>query len=200
MGSTETEKLQRELERYIDEKITLQRYFNEYIVPLKPGIRAITDTRGSTICPFHDETKPSFHYFGETDSCYCFGNCGAGGDLIAIYRLKSKIYDHKILTRMQAVNALIELYSLQQDAKVIWYKNQIVAGSNGIEKQSVFEEARNKLLNTQTLAVASDQLTLTKYRQAQERILQQKMNLKSVCMQLNDIDIHAGIAVKQKQQ
>ena len=36
------------------------------------------------ICPFHQDSKPSFAIYPETNSWYCFAGCG-GGDVIDFY-------------------------------------------------------------------------------------------------------------------
>src|SRR3990167_5957337 len=36
------------------------------------------------ICPFHEDKKPSFAIYPETNSWYCFAGCG-GGDVIDFY-------------------------------------------------------------------------------------------------------------------
>lgn len=56
---------------------------------------AVKETRGSELhglCPFHDETNPSFGYNIEKDLCKCF-SCGASGDLITIYGQVSGLGD-----------------------------------------------------------------------------------------------------------
>jgi len=45
------------------------------------------------ICPFHDDTKSSFHIYTGTNSFYCFG-CGFGGDTIELVR-KTKNLEFK---------------------------------------------------------------------------------------------------------
>jgi len=37
------------------------------------------------LCPLHDEDTPSFRYYDETNTFYCFG-CRAGGDVINLHR------------------------------------------------------------------------------------------------------------------
>jgi 5S rRNA maturation endonuclease (ribonuclease M5) len=38
------------------------------------------------LCPFHNESTPSLHYYPKTNSTYCFGGCGKAYDSIAIYQ------------------------------------------------------------------------------------------------------------------
>lgn len=48
--------------------------------PLVPG------RKSSTRCPLHDDRRPSFAYFPDTNRFYCFG-CSQGGDTIQFMRL-----------------------------------------------------------------------------------------------------------------
>jgi DNA primase len=38
--------------------------------------------RYKTFCPFHEEKTASFKIYDESNSYYCFGGCGEGGDVI----------------------------------------------------------------------------------------------------------------------
>ena len=49
-------------------------------VQLKRGGRTLLG-----ICPFHNESTPSFHIYPDNQSFYCFG-CGAGGNVITFIR------------------------------------------------------------------------------------------------------------------
>lgn len=63
-------------------------YFNDYIVDLdlKPVIK----------CPLHGEDTPSFRYYAETNTYYCWG-CGSGGDVIQLHKeFMLKVKDVKI--------------------------------------------------------------------------------------------------------
>lgn len=69
-------------------KIPMQDYFNQEILP-KIGDYYFDyspqfDYKVTTKCPLHDEDTPSFRYFSETNSYYCFG-CGSGGDVIKLH-------------------------------------------------------------------------------------------------------------------
>lgn len=37
------------------------------------------------LCPFHSEKIASFAIYPESNSWYCHGKCGSGGDVIAFY-------------------------------------------------------------------------------------------------------------------
>lgn len=45
----------------------------------------------SALCPFHNEKTPSFYVYPETQSFYCFGGCGKGGDVITYVMLRDNL-------------------------------------------------------------------------------------------------------------
>lgn len=53
----------------------------------KPRISA---NRISAVCPFHAEKTPSFVVYRDSNSWYCFGACGSGGDAISFIQ---KLHD-----------------------------------------------------------------------------------------------------------
>jgi DNA primase len=52
---------------------------------LYPIPNLLNFTQNKTLCPFHNEKTPSFTYFPDTNTCYCFG-CAKLSDSIDIYR------------------------------------------------------------------------------------------------------------------
>ncbi len=38
------------------------------------------------LCPFHDDTEPSFNIWPDSQSWYCFGACRRGGDVVDLLR------------------------------------------------------------------------------------------------------------------
>lgn len=64
---------------YMDEVIYKQR---EGYYELKPDLTAYEWCK----CPLHDEDTPSFKYYPETNTFYCFG-CNTGGDIIKLHQV-----------------------------------------------------------------------------------------------------------------
>lgn len=43
-------------------------------------------SQNKAVCLWHNEKTPSLHYYRDTNSCYCFGQCGKAFDAIDVYR------------------------------------------------------------------------------------------------------------------
>lgn len=74
----------------IKNRVTIADYFNEIIIPdmgwyYNDGYTADLNIREVIKCPFHSEDTPSFRYYPETNSYYCWG-CAKGGDVIKLHR------------------------------------------------------------------------------------------------------------------
>lgn len=57
-------------------KIKIEEIISKYV-----NLTFIGTDRYRGFCPFHEETKPSFTVYADTQSFYCYG-CGKGGDVI----------------------------------------------------------------------------------------------------------------------
>lgn len=70
-------------------KVSIQKYFDEIIIPELETYYSLYkvdfEARPVALCPLHDEDTPSFRYYDETNTFYCFG-CRAGGDVINLHR------------------------------------------------------------------------------------------------------------------
>lgn len=68
--------------------IPLPEYFQEVMPHIDEDLADMwvdLQDRGISRCPFHEERTPSFRWYEQTNTCYCFG-CGGGGDIIHIHR------------------------------------------------------------------------------------------------------------------
>jgi DNA primase len=50
-----------------------------------PSLRRVGE-RWVGLCPFHDDTEPSFNIWPDSQSWYCFGACRRGGDVVDLLR------------------------------------------------------------------------------------------------------------------
>jgi len=71
-------------------KVLIPKYFYEIIIPNMEGYYSDYEVNfeGHPVakCPLHAEDTPSFRWYEETNTFYCFG-CGKGGDIITLHRL-----------------------------------------------------------------------------------------------------------------
>jgi len=71
-------------------------------VAARYGLRLIhSGPRFVSLCPFHEETHPSFTLFPEANRFWCFG-CHQGGDVIELVRLLEGLSFREALSRLQA--------------------------------------------------------------------------------------------------
>lgn len=62
------------------------------------------NTRQFFKCPLHTENTPSFCWYVQNNSWYCFGGCGIGGDVIDLYQRINKC---DFMTAVKALQQLI---------------------------------------------------------------------------------------------
>ena len=104
-------KSKREVE--LEQKVSVPMIFAEFIVPEIPDYYSVypADFNGTPVacCPLHDEDTPSFRYYEETNSFYCFG-CGKGGNVVHLFRLfYNRMRDAHISNR-EAVDFLYKYF------------------------------------------------------------------------------------------
>lgn len=76
-------------------------YYDNYPVDFSVDPRAC--------CCLHDEDTPSFRYYEDTNSFYCFG-CGKGGDVINLHMYFAEKINGKRPTRDEAVSFLYQYF------------------------------------------------------------------------------------------
>lgn len=81
--------------------IPIPRYFDKVIKPAMEGYYSDDDYNSDLEinnvckCPLHDENTPSFRWYPETNTYYCWG-CSSGGDIVKLHR--------EFITRQNNVN------------------------------------------------------------------------------------------------
>lgn len=80
-------------------------------------------------CCFHDEDTPSWRYYEETNTYYCFG-CGAGGlgeagTVIGLHRNFVKKLQGKMPTREEAIKFLYEYFLNGTDSSEVFRDTRV---------------------------------------------------------------------------
>ncbi|MEM2175251.1 MAG: CHC2 zinc finger domain-containing protein [Candidatus Micrarchaeia archaeon] len=72
------------------------------------------------LCPFHDDTNPSFTIFPETDTFYCFG-CGVVGDAQKFLKLIDPTFKEGISVNFSSLKSTLEKIDKRQYKKYVLY-------------------------------------------------------------------------------
>ena len=151
------------IEKLAKEKIDFRDYFNREIAGCKEGVHKLGK---ATICPFHDDTDPSFHIWEKINGFRCFG-CGATGDVIRAHQLYNQMYNNRQLTRKQSAQELLTLYAIDYS----------FIEQSAEEDMSIFELYRRELASNETFKFKKTVMTLDTFKDQNNEI-----------MELDDID------------
>lgn len=93
----------------IKSKITIADYVKDVIVPEMPwyysDYTVDFNLKLYIKCPIHGEDTPSFRYYPESNTFYCFG-CGAGGDVINLHKAFYKSLSDRDISTEDALSFL----------------------------------------------------------------------------------------------
>lgn len=93
----------------IKSKITIEDYVKDVIVPEMPwyysDYTVDFNLKLYIKCPIHGEDTPSFRYYPESNTFYCFG-CGAGGDVINLHKAFYKSLSDRDVSTEDALSFL----------------------------------------------------------------------------------------------
>lgn len=106
----------------IEKKVSIGMIFSNFIVPEIPDYYSVYpvdfETKPVACCPLHDEDTPSFRYYEETNSFYCFG-CGKGGNPILLYQLFVNRHRDANITYKESTEFLYKYFIEGKDTAVL---------------------------------------------------------------------------------
>lgn len=125
-------------EKKIIDSISIPQYYNEQIVPNRVGFRLLSAERPSSICPFHADTDPSFHFWKEKNMFRCFG-CGVAGSVVNLHMLWEKTENNRFIDKDTAIKELARMYNIELE----------LDESGELKTESVFDVAKRKMQTKQ---------------------------------------------------
>lgn len=97
----------------IKKAVTMQMYFDKLVIPAMPdyysSVTVDFEADRRTLCPLHDENTPSFRWYPEDNSYYCYG-CGKGGDVIYLHTMFMEILTGKKPLFSDAVDEMYKFF------------------------------------------------------------------------------------------
>ncbi len=162
-------------EKLLIDKIGIVDYYNKHIVPLHKKFMPMSDSRLTCLCPFHKDTDPSFHFWKKKLIFHCFG-CGVGGNVIRLHQLTRQVYFSEQLDKLKVAESLARLHGIQLEVE------------SAVGAKTVFEEARNLLLNTSIYVIPKGKLTLAEFRQLNRRVYMSNMPVEAKVFNFEELD------------
>ena len=139
-------------EKRIVENVSIPQYFNEKIVPYRTDIRKISAERPSTICPFHDDTDPSLHFWKDRKMFMCFG-CHAAGNVVSMHMRWEATKHGRYIDKNTAIKELADMYGVELELDE---KGQM-------KQESVFDIAKKNLFISEDKS-NEKKLTISEFR------------------------------------
>lgn len=107
-------------EEEIQRRITVPTYFKAVILPQMADYYSDKyvdfDSRPTACCPLHDEDTPSFRYYEETNTWFCFG-CRQGGPTHGVVSLHRKFMERqtgRAVSKAEAIQFLNDFFIEQR--------------------------------------------------------------------------------------
>lgn len=158
--------------------VSVPSYFKDMIIPEMPGYYSDYtvdfEVKPVVKCPLHGEDTPSFRYYDETNTFYCFG-CGAGGDIIQLHIATVYAMTGAEVHFEEAVNFLYERFINQNEGKNLTGAMGVVGlGGKPIKDTTSIEQLSStaELLRLgRYLSNLEDRLTTNEFKQWQKEKL-----------------------------
>ena len=175
----------------LENRVMIDDYFNKYIVGLKKGLKPINDLNNTSICPFHTENDPSWHYWVQKKRYHCFG-CGATGNIVRLHQQVQAFYHHNIIDTETAINELIAMYGLKTIIK------EVEAKAEAEVPLSAFDKARKQLLDGLQMQIPADTITISKFRALNTRVKNMDIPQQQKFEEYRNLDMMAGLIIAQE--
>lgn len=157
-----------ENEQKLVDNISISQYYNDYIHTINPTkFRKMVGEKPTSLCPFHDDTDPSFHDWKSKKLYRCFG-CGNVGNVIKMHQQIRKVYFKELLSKEEAMKSLARLYNIELILDEV---------TGEIKQESKIEIAKRKLLNREYTVVNPKDLsimTISGFRHANNQVKNMK--------------------------
>lgn len=157
------------------ENVDLVAYYNDNIVPLGKKFKPIDEHHNAGLCPFHEDTDPSLHYWKKKKIFHCFG-CHFGGDVVKTHRTLRRTYHGENLTIEQTIEILAKAYNIELDRE------------EGYKLESPYARARY-LQSEEAYKVPKDTVTLGEYTTLNKRVILAQMPVKSKVSNFQQLDV-----------
>lgn len=138
----------------LQDSISILEYYNRFAVPLENKFYALSEGRKAGLCPFHDETDASFHFWEENKMYHCFG-CGRSGNIVKMHQEFEWIHHKRGIDKTQAMNELAQLFGVTLEAEDF-------SDDDGL---TVFQKAKKSLSDKTLYVIDKDTFSLAKFRQ-----------------------------------
>lgn len=162
----------------LQNNISVIDYYNKFIVPTANKFYALSPGRKAGLCPFHDDTDPSFHFWEETKMFHCFG-CQASGDVIKLHQMFEWKYHGKSIGRKAAIKELGSLYGIELDEDA---ENVDEEGLNP------FERAKKLVSDRKTVVIDYGAFSLASFRRVNNSIMNLDRGPEQKVKIYNDLD------------
>ena len=97
----------------VKNKVSIPDYFEKVILPQMGSYYDLYpvdfDNKPVACCPLHDEDTPSFRFYSDTSSFYCFG-CQKGGNIVNLHRYFTESITGTIPNYEESVDFLFNLF------------------------------------------------------------------------------------------
>lgn len=149
------------LKREIISKVSIPMYFKEVIIPQLPGYYDLYpvdfDNDPRACCPLHDEDTPSFRYYEDTHSFYCFGCQKGGRDITVLHRMFAERLNGREVEEEEAIGYLYNYFIRGKNVGYLDTFNPIVEEEHKEEKEKITDKMRFTAAENQfEKAVTSD--------------------------------------------